>query len=263
MAGELRVAATLLAAGAAVDLPSPSHATALMLAASAARPAMVALLLRGGAAPRARDANRWSALHHAAYAGCAESAALLLPALSHGDAAAQDRWARTPLCYACFGGHVAAAAALLRGGAPPSGGKRPRAAQLERFRNEWSTPLHLAVQAAAPPREGQAAPRATAEVAAELVRRLLEAGADVRRLDQRGRTPLQEAEAAGCEAAASLLREAEQRAAPPPQAQGGGGAAKPAAARASDPLGEAAKPARVRVPPGSGSIGAAWTWPPG
>ena len=112
-----------------------------------------------------------------------------------------------------------------------------------------------------PPREGRAAPRATAEVAAELVRRLLEARADARRLDQRGRTPLQDAEAAGFAAAASLLREAEQRTAPPPQqAQGGGGAAAAAAARASEPRGAAAKPTRTRVPP---EIGTAWRWPPG
>ena len=133
--------------------------------------------------------------------------------------------------------------------------------QLERFRNEWSTPLHLAVRVAAPPREGQAAPRTTAEVAAELVRRLLEARADVRQLDQCGRTPLQEAEATGCEAAAGLLREAERSTAPQPHS-------KAAPARASEPRGVAVVRARARVhlakqSPDRWSIGAAWTWPPG
>ena len=240
-----------------------------MLAASAARPAMVAILLRGGAAPRARDANRWSALHHAAYAGCAKGAALLL---HHSDIAAWDRWARTPLCYACFGGHVAVVAALLRGGAPPSGGQRPRTAQLERFRNEWSTPLHLAVRVAVPPHGGQALPRTMGEVAAELVRGLLRARADARRLDQHKRMPLQETEVAGCGLTASLLREAERRTTPPLQAQGGGGgSAKAAAARASQPCVAAAATAviardRVRpatLPPGGCNIGTAWTWPPG
>ena len=79
--GTGRLALPLVAAGGAAD-GAPGRVAA----------AMVALLLRGGAAPRARDANKWSALHHAAYAGCAEAVALLLGS--------------TPLCF--VGGHLAA-----------------------------------------------------------------------------------------------------------------------------------------------------------
>ena len=291
-AGELTVAAMLLAAGAAVNLPSRAQATPLMLAAGGGgggdggggtnHVRMLALLLRCGAAPLARDANRWSALHHASYAGSAACVTLLLRS-SHGamamamaaaDVSAQDRWARTPLCWACFGGHAACVAALLRGGAAADGGRRPQLARLERFRNEWSTPLHLAVRAAAAEAakegEGQAAEGDGAAV--ELVRLLLAARADARRGDQHGRTPLQQAEdtGSGCLAVSALLRDAERESAPVAEQAPVPRSLSPRCARGGATDGAALLPLNGSqqrrgglAADGGGSCAAAWVWPPG
>ena len=60
----LEVAATLLAAGATVNLPSRTNGTPLHAAAAAGSVRAVKLLLANNAAIHARDMNRWSALFH-------------------------------------------------------------------------------------------------------------------------------------------------------------------------------------------------------
>ena len=90
------------------------------------------------------------------------------------------------------------AALLLGAGARANGGPRPQRAHLERFGNEWSTPLHLSVGAdgGGGDDDGRCA----------LVRLLLEHGADASAVDERGRTPLRCAEEGGRADVAALLR---------------------------------------------------------
>ena len=167
----VEIVATLLAAGASVNAASRTQATALHYAAGAGCERGLALLLGvSSAALLARDMNKSSALHHAARAGSASCTALLLAA--HVPSDCVDRWGRTPLCWACAGGHADVAAALLAAGASARGPRRPQAAHLERYsQTQWSPPLHLALRARGP---------------LGLVRQLLASRADAHALDQGG-----------------------------------------------------------------------------
>ena len=102
--GHTETVATLLAAEASANLPSPTQATAAHAAASSGHLASLSLLLRGGAALHARDMNKWSLLYHACWGGHPECVRLLLE--RGATVNTLDRWARSPLCWACCRGQV-------------------------------------------------------------------------------------------------------------------------------------------------------------
>ncbi|KAG2484953.1 hypothetical protein HYH03_016251 [Edaphochlamys debaryana] len=93
-----------------------SGSTALSLASAACHGALVALLLRRGAAPGLADALGWAPLHHAACA-CAPEALLraLLEAGADKDQRTQD--GEAPLDIALRGDHMGVAEVLLQAGA--------------------------------------------------------------------------------------------------------------------------------------------------
>ena len=220
------VVATLLAAGASVNLVSPAHSTAAHYAAAANAHATLAMLTRSvGFAMHARDLNRWSALYYAAHRGSDASVQLLIDLGARVRAA--DRWGRTPLCWACTGGHVHVAASLLRAGAPACGNsRRPQVAHLERHGQvEWATPLHLALHSLGPhaggagdasgggtgDANGGGTDDASGGLGSEacqlaLPRLLLAFHADPLARDQRGRTALDEAARLGHQHAVALMR---------------------------------------------------------
>ena len=107
------------------------------------------------------------------------------------------------------------AALLLGAGARANGGPRPQRA-LERFGNEWSTPLHLSV--------GADGGGGDDDGRCDLVRLLLEHGADASAVDER-EAPLRAEE--GARRRAALLRphtvEVVMPTARAPGAGGGGG----------------------------------------
>jgi ankyrin repeat protein len=81
-------------------------------------PAVLQLLLDAKAVPDANDENCKTALHRAATAGAAESAAVLIGGGASLAAADECRW--TPLHHACNEGHLGVAKVLLEAKAKPS-----------------------------------------------------------------------------------------------------------------------------------------------
>jgi hypothetical protein len=70
---------------------------------------LTALLLAAGAPPDARDLNKWSALHHAAWHGQCGAVQALLAAGANPNL--KDRWSRTPLGCVSPGRHARASPA--------------------------------------------------------------------------------------------------------------------------------------------------------
>jgi uncharacterized protein len=83
-AGDLAAVTAALAAGGRVNAAAdglgtlPAGVSPLMVAAAGPDARIVSLLLAHGARPAARDANGWTPLHHAAFAGQAAAADRLL-----------------------------------------------------------------------------------------------------------------------------------------------------------------------------------------
>ena len=283
-ANPAEITATLLAAGASVNLVSRTQASAAHYAARAGSMAVLSILVRAeGFAVRARDLNKWSALFHAAHGGSAECVQLLIDCSAAVVAA--DRWGRTPLCWACAGGHTRAATVLLEAGASPNGvGKRPQAAHLERYcQYAWSTPLHLALRtlhrakaAGEPPPSNDDGQDMAAVVGTrcksfggqhrssdlELMQLLLSSHANASIRDQGGHTPLEEAKRLGCMAAIDLLCKdrvialGTQAVFVPPSADN----ATPG--RSLYQSRKVATPATPTQPPSVNTVCSHWVWPP-
>ncbi|NGP54014.1 ankyrin repeat domain-containing protein [Thioalkalivibrio sp. XN8] len=175
--GDLALARQLLAAGAGVDDRNANGGTALMYAVSAGDVAMARLLLEAGADPNARARIGWTPLLVGAAKGRADAIKLLLDA--GADAADADAYGWTPLMRAVSAGHVAAVDALL-------GSER---ANLEAREESGATALHIAA----------------GRGYTEIVRRLLDAGAEASAADGAGRTPADVARLQGHGEAAALL----------------------------------------------------------
>ena len=178
MAGNWRLAKFLLERGAR---PDPQGGQPVLLAAAATEeddPAGVQLLLKHKAKVDARDAQRRSALHEAAYAGHAEVVATLLAA--GADVHARDAQQRTPWLDAARGARTAVLEKLADAGAD-------RLATDAERRNA----LILACGAE--------------QVSPALVRRLLEWGIDPADTDASGRRAVDAAAEAGRWALVSAL----------------------------------------------------------
>lgn len=153
-----------------------------------------AALLDSGVDPRSVDAEGAGFLHDAALGGDPALVRLLLQRGADPDQA--SRLGRTPLGEAAYAGRAAAAAVLLEAGASPDGapgGARPiveagrrGATDAMRVLVEHGCDLHVA-----DPGDRQT-PLALAARAGDvdLVRRMLQRGADPRRADLHGKSPL-------------------------------------------------------------------------
>eukprot|EP00854_Cymbomonas_tetramitiformis_P010141 gene10141-11999_t len=171
--GHLDTARALLDGGASATLADRLQATAAHHAAAAAGEGGVAtleLLLgprlgspleEGGAGGdqeaqrvsiEARDANKWSCLHYAAWHGNAASVALLLARGARVSMKATDRWSRLPLTWAVYNNHVDVVRQLLAANSDlepqfEHARSAPQSAHLRRTNHRWAPLLHLAVEA--------------------------------------------------------------------------------------------------------------------
>ncbi|KAK3276536.1 hypothetical protein CYMTET_15399 [Cymbomonas tetramitiformis] len=169
--GHLDTARALLDGGASATLADRLQATAAHHAAAAAGEGGVAtleLLLgprlgspleEGGAGGdqeaqrvsiEARDANKWSCLHYAAWHGNAASVALLLARGAR--VSMKDRWSRLPLTWAVYNNHVDVVRQLLAANSDlepqfEHARSAPQSAHLRRTNHRWAPLLHLAVEA--------------------------------------------------------------------------------------------------------------------
>jgi ankyrin repeat protein len=109
------VVVLLLAASANVNRTDSSQSGAAHVAAESSV-SVLNLLLNANAALGARDLNRWTPLHRAAWAGNVASVEALVA--RSADLAAKDRWSRTPLGLAVFKNRLDVAESLFRLGAP-------------------------------------------------------------------------------------------------------------------------------------------------
>lgn len=176
--GDLDRARQLLSAGAAVDDRNANGGTALMYAVSAGDITMARLLLDAGADPNARARIGWTPLLVGAAKGRAAAIMTLLEA--GADPAEADAYGWTPLMRAVSAGHVAAVDALLTSDR----------VSLEAREESGATALHIAA----------------GRGYTEIVRRLLDAGAEASAADGAGRTPADVARLQGHGEAEALLK---------------------------------------------------------
>lgn len=164
----------------------------LIVAAQRGQAALVRLVLANGASPALTDRAGLTALHWAARRGGAECVAELLGAGAPVDA--RDRAGRTPLFDAVGAGadpHVLGL--LLEAGADPELTDADGVRALMRAERSQAVALLLdrgAALEAADPRGRTALMHAVLRRDADVARALLCAGADPRRPDRDGRTPL-------------------------------------------------------------------------
>ena len=161
-AGSATIAATLIAAGAAVNAKNRYGWTPLHRAANG-NVSVVSLLLAAGADVNAKNNDGTTPLHRAVNHGRAAIAATLIAAGAEVNAKSNN--GDTPLHRIAGGDRAAVAAALIAAGA-----------DLEAKNNGGDTPLH----------------QATRNGSASLVSMLIAAGAEVNARDNRGETPLRE-----------------------------------------------------------------------
>lgn len=176
--GDLERARQLLADGATVDDRNANGGTALMYAVSAGDVVMARLLLAAGADPNARARIGWTPLLVGAAKGRAAAITTLLDA--GADPGEADAYGWTPLMRAVSAGHVAAVDALLASDR----------VSLEAREESGATALHIAA----------------GRGYTEIVRRLLDAGAEATAADGAGRTPADVARLQGHGEAEALLK---------------------------------------------------------
>ena len=114
-AANLRMARTLLAAGADANHQDNLHHTPLHAASRAARLEVVEELVRAKARLNAQDKRGLTPLHQASVKGRVAAVEQLLALGANPNM--QDRHGRHPLFYAVLGGHLDTAKALMQGGA--------------------------------------------------------------------------------------------------------------------------------------------------
>ena len=171
-------AVSLLDAGADVDERNANGGTALMYAVSAGESELIRLLLERGADPNATARIGWTPMLVAAAKGRDEAVRLLLE--GGADPMAPDSYGWTPLMRAVSGGYIDAVDALLACGR----------IDLQAREESGATALHIAA----------------GRGYADIVRRLLKAGAERRAADGEGRTPADVARLLGHSEAEALLR---------------------------------------------------------
>jgi ankyrin repeat protein len=176
--GDLPRVLALLEAGAEIDERNANGGTALMYAVSNNHLEVVSLLLARGADPNARARIGWTPMLVAGAKGRDRAIALLLEA--GADPAQADAYGWTPLMRAVSGGYIDAVLILLESGRVDLGAREESGA----------TALHIAAG------YGQV----------EIVRVLLQAGAEPLAVDSEGRTPADVARLQGHAAAEALLR---------------------------------------------------------
>lgn len=176
--GDQSRAIALLDAGARVDERNANGGTALMYAVSAGQPELIRLLLERGADPNAKARIGWTPMLVAAAKGRDEAVRLLLEA--GADPMTPDAYGWTPLMRAVSGGYIDAVDALLACGR----------IDLQAREESGATALHIAA----------------GRGYADIIKRLLEAGAEVRAADGQGRTPADVARLLGHHEAEALLR---------------------------------------------------------
>jgi len=176
--GDRERATALLDAGADVDERNANGGTALMYAVSAGEAELIRLLLERGADPNAKARIGWTPMLVAAAKGRDEAVRLLLE--GGADPMTPDAYGWTPLMRAVSGGYLDAVDALLACGR----------IDLQAREESGATALHIAA----------------GRGYANIVRRLLEAGAEARAADGEGRTPADVARLLGHHEAEALLR---------------------------------------------------------
>jgi len=188
-----------------VDKPHANGATPLHCAASMGNNSMVAALLAAGSAVDPRDPNGLTPLHAAASWGHVEVTHLLL---SHGaNIDSQTAGGLTPLHYAARNNRSAAVRLLLKAGADANDGERLGITPLHcAARSNEAVTTQLLLQANGDPNLGDSRGRTALHYAldensggrtaakydkrCETLRCLIEAGADVNRVDYQRFSPL-------------------------------------------------------------------------
>ena len=132
-AAQPHVVAMLLEAGASANAKMffYSRSSAQCAAASACHEALKAILAAGGAV-RVRDKMKLTLLHDAARGGAPSCIQEVLKAGASADIDARDKWGRTPLFWCVLNGHTDAARALVDAGAKVDPGKMPNRVQRRR-----------------------------------------------------------------------------------------------------------------------------------
>lgn len=184
-AGHLEVARTLIAAKAAVPAKDQSGKTVLHYAAEGGNAELIELLIKHGANVETKSKSGTSPLMEAASAGRADAIAALVKA-----GADPNRFTNgmTALWYAASSGHVAAVQALLDAGAAPKAGDKMfaplEAASSDGHKEVVSLLLKhgksakKAASKKAEPPDGAALANAALMGQVDIVRTLLESGAD-------------------------------------------------------------------------------------
>lgn len=185
--GDLAAVETLLAAGAPVDGRDARGRTALLAAAHANHPTIAVALIAAGADVNVKDAIQDSAFLYAAAEGRVEILKLALAA--GADLASTNRYGGTALIPAAHHGHVEAVRILL-----------DTDIDVDHINNLGWTALIEAVIL------GDGGP-----VHTEIVRLLVEAGAQVELGDSDGVTPLEHAKRRGFTAMEAILAAASPR----------------------------------------------------
>ena len=205
--GDVAALRTGIVQGLDVNAREPAHArTALMRAAAFGQVEAVKLLLASRADPRAADSEKRTAVHIAAEADAAGVIPLLCAAGGDPSSlAAYGSHPMTPLGLAVRAGHVDSVGVLLAAGADPNraGPREPAPIEeaIDRRRPDLVRALiagraSLAPSAASAPSLLHYALRDCSRADLEIVKLLVEAGADTKARDGRGHTPLEAVESA-------------------------------------------------------------------
>jgi len=196
-----------------VNATAPDGRTALMVAAGAAEPKLVQVLLARGADANARNRRGGSALMYAATAGDRESVQALLARGARINATAQNGW--TALMLATARGFDPIVRLLLEQGADPEiadiYGTTPLIRAVQQERRSAARLLLEIGRARTEVRDesgGTALHHAAGQGEVELVRILIAHGANRAARNRAGQTPLDLATIAGHPAVVELLRRA-------------------------------------------------------